>query len=566
MLPAGSLEPAIVEASCEGPPAECEKPDQALETAYRRLVESSPPGVRGRLIAAQEAWLAYLAAQTAAVLVWQRPSEPALQTRLRDSVRGRLSLDRMAHLATLEARREGMKAHSERLQAEAASLARLDAGCGAGIARSCTSLGDALDSGWYSIDRDRPRARALYQKACDLGSGAACAALAHALRAGRGIAKDPTRATRLLQTGCDAGDPANCQSLARAHAGGDGVTKDPAKAVALWEHACDLSRSDGRSYWSEGHPCQGLARALESGDPIPRDPGRALALHEEACEREQPDGCVAAARLVRRQGGFDPNRVVSLYRRGCAEYRMAEACAELGDLYRDGNGVPADKGAALNEYQLACRSGYVPGCRAASELTGTPLGDPDDRIRDPGYIKTVRFVPAESVPPLRLRLFGDDHGTVDRLQVFDEAGSRVTQEITVPETPGGESGATLPLEQVDLDFDGYKDLTLRSYTGANNAGDFVWILDPVRRRFEFCPELSDLPNLAADPERGVITSTYHFSASEGSIGQYKWVGGKAVLVREDSTRLVRAEGGDCLEQLTRQLVGGRMVETGRACE
>jgi hypothetical protein len=288
-------------------------------------------------------------------------------------------------------------------------------------------------------------------------------------------------------------------------------------------------------------------------------------MHEDACERKQSDGCVGAARLLRKQDAFDANRVIWFYRKAC-EDRGAAACVELGDLFRDGNGTPRDRQAALRSYESACSQGFIPGCRAASRLTGAPMGDPDDPVPDPDYIRSVRVVVAERVPPLRLRLFGGDDGTVLRMRVYDEGEHRVTQEITVPETPGSEPGGRWPLDPVDLDFDGYKDLTLRHYTGANNHGDFVWIFDPARRRFVYCPELSDQPNLQIDPERRMVTSYYHLSAGEGSLSRYEWIQGKAVLVRQDSTRYILTETVSCLEQVTKERVRGRLVETRRSCE
>jgi hypothetical protein len=130
---------------------------------------------------------------------------------------------------------------------------------------------------------------------------------------------------------------------------------------------------------------------------------------------------------------------------------------------------------------------------------------------------------------------------------------------------GGVDGSRLPLGQVDFNFDGYNDLTLRHYSGANNWGDFIWIFDPETRRFACCAELSDLPNLKPDPEQRVFLSYYHFSASEGSVRRYEWTQGKAILVREESTQYIQRDGQPCLEQVTRELVRGRFVETERSC-
>jgi TPR repeat protein len=565
MLHRDLASPAI-EASCDGPPPECKQAYQWQQQAYRRLAKSSAAATRARLDASQNAWRRYLAAQTEAVLASHRVSEPALRMRLRDSVRVRLSVDRKAHLATFGKYQQGAEERYGQLQTEAKMLADLEAKCGAGVAASCTSLGQALEWGWYSIDHDRRRARDLYLKACRLGNGTACASLAYAFSAGRGVTMDAARAAQFLDLGCDAGDADNCQSLARKYAKGEGTPKDVGKAAALWQHACDLSHSDKRRYWGAGHPCQNLAWAVESGELIPRDLSRALVIHKDLCERKLYDSCVAAARLLRKQGGFDANLVIALYEKGCEGFRNAYACVELGDLYRDGNGIPHDRESALACYQSACMQGFVPGCRAQSALTGIPMGDPDDLISDPMYIKTVLFVVSNHEPALRLRLFGDDYGTILRLRVFDEAKRRVIQEILVPESPGFEPGVTLPLGQVDLNFDGYKDLTLRHYQGANNYGDFIWIFDPRRRRFTFCHELSDLSHLEPDPALRVVRSYYHFSAMEGSASEYRWIRGKAVLVLQESRRYIEKDGTNCLEHVTRKLVRGRLVVTERSCE
>lgn len=151
-----------------------------------------------------------------------------------------------------------------------------------------------------------------------------------------------------------------------------------------------------------------------------------------------------------------------------------------------------------------------------------------------------------------------------RIRVFDEGTHRATQELVVPRDEAGEWSSGPPRTDLDLDFDGYKDLMVRSYAGANNAGYFVWIFEPRRRAFRYCPELRDQPNLQPDPGRRVLTSLYHFSAGEGSRREFVWRAGKPILVRED-TRAWRRDT-TCLEQVTRKRVRGRMVEVRRGCE
>jgi len=136
MLPRGNRETQAVEASCEGPPVECEQAYQRLEAAYRRVAGSSQAAVRARLDASQGAWLGYLAAQTAAVLALQRTPEPSLRARVRESVHVRLSLDRIAHLATFDEYRKRAEERCQELQTETKMLAEQEAQCGSGVAGS----------------------------------------------------------------------------------------------------------------------------------------------------------------------------------------------------------------------------------------------------------------------------------------------------------------------------------------------------------------------------------------------------------------------------------------------
>jgi hypothetical protein len=87
------------------------------------------------------------------------------------------------------------------------------------------------------VAADPARAAALYEKACNGGSGWACGALANQ-KLMRNAPDDPVAAAGLLRKGCDAGDPASCGVLAALHEIGKGVEKRAAEARALHEKAC----------------------------------------------------------------------------------------------------------------------------------------------------------------------------------------------------------------------------------------------------------------------------------------------------------------------------------------
>lgn len=557
---------ALREERCEFTPVDCRDADAWQRKEYEGILAKSPLVVRERVRESQDAWRTYASAQAEATLARLQPQNPSRTARIRESIRVRLSLDRKAHLQTLAAWRTPGVARCEKLRGESRSLAELAAGCDSRRASACASLGHALKWGWYGIDRNHPKARSLFLEACELGDARACSELAFIEASGQGVPKNAVMSAYYKGRGCAVDDAASCQSLALAYADGKGVPRDVDTAVRLWQRACELSRTAKPQGWYGGHPCEDLAAVYQLGKDVPQDIPLALAYHEKACEAKYSRGCLEAARLLRMQTGFDVKRVSALYRKACSGFDYLSACVEAGDMFREGKDVSVDTKEALGWYEHVCSVGFVPGCHAAAALTGKPSGDPDDPIADPSYIKTVRLDLAPGRSPVRLRLFGDDFGCVLRIDVFREDERRVIQTISVPDEPGRSCGGGLPVTHDDLDFDGYQDLRLRSYSGANNFGDLIWIYRPAKARFEFCRILSDLPNLRPDPKTRTVVSLYHSSAAEGSSQEYRWIVGKPVLVRQLTATAVRSASGDCLEREVQERRHGRLVVISRVCE
>jgi hypothetical protein len=122
----------------------------------------------------------------------------------------RLSLDRLGHLTTFDAYRQGAEERCQRLHAESKILAGFEAKCGGGEAKSCTS--PARPEGWYrSIATDHalaPLRESVRPRDGTRSDRCPCA------QCRRGVAKDPA-GRRVLRRGCDAGDAANRESLPR---------------------------------------------------------------------------------------------------------------------------------------------------------------------------------------------------------------------------------------------------------------------------------------------------------------------------------------------------------------
>lgn len=100
-------------------------------------------------------------------------------------------------------------------------LDRCLAACELHHSNSCARAGDAT--------RDRAEAQALYQKACDGGSGLGCAA------AGR-----DREARFYLRVHCEQKHAASCLALAGLFAEGRGGPADPSAAATFRRQACRL--------------------------------------------------------------------------------------------------------------------------------------------------------------------------------------------------------------------------------------------------------------------------------------------------------------------------------------
>lgn len=234
--------------------------------------------------------------------------------------------------------------------------------------------------------------------------------------------------------------------------------------------------------------------------------------------------------------------MVALYQAACNGYATRAACVELGNMYRDGDGVPRDVDSARSLYAWACVAGFLPGCRAARAITGAaPPGDPDDPVSEDGYIMTVRMVVHPSLPAVRLRLFGDDYGAVFRIDVFDEGKRAVVARLLDPREAnlrGARLGGGLPIVRfADLNFDGSQDIMLLDWAGATgNKGYVVWLFDPGSRRFVFSHELTGPSNVEPHPEDRTLT-TFATGGAAGTIcdgERYRWVDNRPVLVRQVS--------------------------------
>lgn len=441
-------------------------------------------------------------------------------------------------------------------------LAEWETKCGMGDMEACTQLAYARDGGWYGIPRDRRSALDLFRRACDGNVARACINVAVAYDRGNGLPQNRPIAVSFFRKSCDLGDANGCENLAMHLAGGEGIARDPAVAVATWQKGCDLGSAN---------VCRNLASELENGDRVPRDAARGLALHIRACDLGQTSDCLTAARTLRATPTTDAKTFVRLYDKACEDaIDTAGACVELGDMYRDGDRVAKDIERALALYRRGCQGGFVRACRAARALAGEPEPGLDEKLAATDYLVSIPGSIHPTLGPVRFRFFADEYGRFSRIDVFDERANRVVQQITRPASPDGQGDAqTFPggiprVDFPDLNFDGYKDLTVLEWAGATgNSGGVVWIFNPARRQFVYNRALSDEPNVEPDAERKVLT-TFWTGGHSGMIcggTAIKWINGRPVTIESVDQDYDRARNAYVKNVHERR--GGRLVLTTR---
>jgi hypothetical protein len=103
--------------------------------------------------------------------------------------------------------------------------------------------------------------------------------------------------------------------------------------------------------------------------PPPAEPPRParpdpLTLLTDRCERGDGPACVEVA--AAHYDADAPERAAAYARRAC-DLASARGCAQLADQLDEGDGLPADRGRALELYVSACLGGHGPACRSAAD-------------------------------------------------------------------------------------------------------------------------------------------------------------------------------------------------------
>lgn len=225
-------------------------------------------------------------------------------------------------------------------------FALLDDQCSAGNPQACLTYGKDLVEG---DDSGITRGISRLERACGLGSGAACMYLGDQYSSGELIAKDNERALDMYDRACTSGEAHGCARLA------DRLTHEKASAShkgrisALYRKACAAD--------------DGLACEHSAADRIAvGDRTGALADLMRACEAKDMEACDKAGTLA-----TDPGRARVLYLRAC-EADVASGCSHLADMVNQGKGGPRNWGKALTLAEKACGLDHDSACNHAGQI------------------------------------------------------------------------------------------------------------------------------------------------------------------------------------------------------
>lgn len=247
-----------------------------------------------------------------------------------------------------------------------------------------------------------PASRVAYQRACELGSGLACARGGELFERGVGGDKDAATSTRmyqrahaLLAPSCP-GDAGGCYVLGWLYDEGRGVAKDPKRAIDAYRNGCTSGSGDACTQLAErldgnkdvdgandalekacnrydnGDACRRLAERLATAN---KDRDRAFALAQRACTLD-PAHCGTLGELHRVGYGVTANatEATRLYKVACEA--GGYWCEQFGQRAHDGVGMAADDTAALAAVERGCKGGDAKSCQVgANILIGTKTDD-----------------------------------------------------------------------------------------------------------------------------------------------------------------------------------------------
>jgi uncharacterized protein len=265
----------------------------------------------------------------------------------------------------------------------------LERACDGGDLEGCERLGSIYANGERGTTLDRPRGASLWGRACDGGLAAACARLASAYRNGAGVERNAYRARDMLQRACPK-EPYACWDLGKAWEAGPDGSRDEVRAEAAYREGCDggdssccgaLKRMRVETASAalalkgcdagQAPQCLTYAEMLKTGRGTAQDAASAVGFYLRACEGGIGAGCVSLGLLLRNgasgvtadaAGAAEAfKKAVPLFNAEC-NGKKPESCADLAELYCDGNMLAKDPRKVQQLLERGCNKKHLGTC------------------------------------------------------------------------------------------------------------------------------------------------------------------------------------------------------------
>jgi TPR repeat protein len=219
--------------------------------------------------------------------------------------------------------------------------------CANDHAGSCTTLAVMIAAGVGGVAKDGARVAQLLDEACRGGEDLACRHSADMLASGEAGPRDEPRAKQLFQRACDHGVATACTYLASIERSAGNL----AQSGQLLVRACDGGDRRGCS----------LAAVLELSSA--KAPDAILARLADTCDAGDSDGCNSLGTLLldTRHTEADAHRAAELFERACAD-KAQGGCSNLGRLLLSGVGVAKDEARGVKLLHEACDAGIERAC------------------------------------------------------------------------------------------------------------------------------------------------------------------------------------------------------------
>jgi hypothetical protein len=236
----------------------------------------------------------------------------------------------------------------------------LDRGCALGDGESCWRVGIELAAGTV-VSRDLARAADAYRRGCVVRHAISCERAAEKYES----LGNALEAVRHFERACDLGQGWACRALARKYdTGSGGVTMDKARAAIYAQRACaaavtDLQRS---SLCGTTATAMGTASAPASAPAAPTmTPEEAL----ELCKTGDLERCHLMGLKAVHARDYGP--ASARFEAACAR-KHGRSCDRLARMYMLGEGRDRDQTKAAPYFEQACEAGYLSGCSSRGRI------------------------------------------------------------------------------------------------------------------------------------------------------------------------------------------------------